>query len=354
MKFNIMLTCILVVLLCAFFIGCMDNQSTTPVQQGVSKQAVGSAVATKIPQVVSLEKTAATNYYQAWTAGSGSMNAQNLGNGHYTVTWSNVGDIVVGTGYNPGGQQMTWTGSQSGASYFGVYGWCNSPLTEYYIGRGGGNSVGSYSVGTGSYTLGTVSCNGANINGNGAFQQFNCSGNGGSGITPSDHFSKWGGLGHGVSSPNYCIVAIEAWNGSSGNANVTVGGGGGGGSSSSSSSSSGGSGSGSYTINVQMRGTSGSEHAYLKVGSTQIGSWTLGTSYNTYAASTTASGGILVGFDNDASGRDVQVNCIWTPAGQFMAANQSTNTGVYQNSKCGGSNSQWLNCNGYIGFSAYR
>ena len=103
-----------------------------------------------------------------------------------------------------------------------------------------------------------------------------------------------------------------------------------------------------------MRGTAGSEHAYCKVGGTQIGSWTLSTGYVTYQASTTASGGIIVGFDNDASGRDVQVDCIWTPAGQFQAESQSTNTGVYQNSKCGGSNSEWLHCNGYIGFSAYR
>jgi endo-1,4-beta-xylanase len=306
--------------------------------------------------IVQQNQLKATNYYQAWTAGSGSMNAQNLGNGHYKVSWSNVGDIVVGTGYNPGGQQMNWTGYASGASYFGVYGWMNSPLTEYYIGRGGGQSVGSYSVSTGTYTLNTVSCNGANITGSGPFQQFNCSGNGGSGITPSDHFSKWGNLGKGVSSPNYCIVAVEAWNGSSGSADVTVGGASGSSSSggNSSSSSSGGSTGGSYVVSVRMHGTAGSEHVNLKVGNTTIGSWTLGTGYNTYQASTTASGGILVQYDNDASGRDVQVDCIWTPAGQFQAESQSYNTGVWQNNKCGGANSEWLNCNGAIGFSAYR
>jgi hypothetical protein len=292
-----------------------------------------------------------TNYYQAWTAGSGTMNAQNLGGGHFKVTWSNVGDIVVGAGYKPGGQQMVWTGTVSGAAYFGVYGWCKSPLTEYYIGRSGGQSVGSYSVSTGTYTLNTVSCNGPNINGNGAFQQFNCSGNGGSGITPNDHFSKWSGLGKGVSSPDYCIVAVEAWNNSSGNADVTVTNG----SQGSSSSSSGGSSSGgSYTISLSAKGTSGAEHIALIVGSTQIGSWTLTTGYKTYQASTTASGGIQVKYDNDATGRDVQLDCIWTPAGQIQAEAQGTNTAVYQNGKCGGSNSEMMNCNGYIGFSAYR
>lgn len=103
-----------------------------------------------------------------------------------------------------------------------------------------------------------------------------------------------------------------------------------------------------------MRGTSGSEHAYCSVGGQQIGSWTLSTSYQVYQASTTASGGILVGFDNDASGRDVQVDCIWTPAGQFQAEDQSYNTGVWQNNSCGGSYSEWLHCNGVIGFSAYQ
>ena len=63
----------------------------------------------------------ATNYYQAWTAGGGSMNAQNLGNGHYTVSWSNVQDIVVGTGYNPcNNATMSWTGYANGALVFMV------------------------------------------------------------------------------------------------------------------------------------------------------------------------------------------------------------------------------------------
>ena len=194
------------------------------------------------------------------------MNAQNLGSGHFTVTWSNVGDIVVGAGYNPmpSGQSLTWTGSASGAQYFGVYGWMRSPLTEYYIGRSGGSSAGSYSVSTGTYTLGVVSCNGANITGNGPFQQFNCSGNGGSGIVPSDHWAKWGSLGHSVSSPNYCIVSVEAWN-SSGNANVTVGGG----------SSSGGSGgsSGAITLNSWQ---CNSHSSGLNIWTGGVGNWTSG------------------------------------------------------------------------------
>jgi len=286
MKFTIMLTGILVVILCAFFIGCSEEPSTSPVQQGANKQAVGTAAATKIPQVVEVNNNfhpiktdgiaavAAANYYQAWTAGGGTMNAQNLGNGHYSVTWSNVSDIVVGTGYNPmpSGQSLTWTGSASGAQYFGVYGWMTNPLTEYYIGRGGGNSAGSYSVSTGTYTLNTVSCNGANINGNGPFQQFNCSGNGGSGIVPSDHWAKWGSLGHSVSGANYCIVSTEAWGGSSGNANVTVGSGSSSGGSSSGGSSSGGGG-GAITLNSWQ---CNSHSSGLNIWTGGVGNWTNG------------------------------------------------------------------------------
>ncbi|MGE5796242.1 MAG: hypothetical protein ACM34N_05620 [Ignavibacteria bacterium] len=74
----------------------------------------------------------------------------------------------------------------------------------------------------------------------------------------------------------------------------------------------------------------------------------------TRTASTSLSGGILVEFFNDASGRDVQVDYIQVPSGTWQAENQSYNTGVWQNNNCGGSNSEWLQCNGAIGFSAYR
>jgi endo-1,4-beta-xylanase len=319
------------------------------------KHVLAILIAVLLIAVVAQLSTA-QNYYQAWTAGGGTMNAQNLGNGHYRVSWSGVNDIVVGSGWNPcNNQNIQWTGSASGAQYFGVYGWLSSPLVEYYIGRGGGSSQGSYSTSKGSYTLNQVSCNGANINGNGPFTQYNCSGSGSSPINMAEHFQGWRNLGKSVNSQNYCIVATEAWGGSSGSADVTVSSAGSSSGGSSGGSSSGGSSSGgSYQVSIRMRGTSGSEHVVCRVGSTQIGSWTLGTGFNTYQASTTASGGITVCFDNDASGRDVQVDCIWTPAGQFQAESQSYNSGVYQNGKCGGSYSEWLHCNGCIGFSAYR
>jgi endo-1,4-beta-xylanase len=166
---------------------------------------------------------AATNYSQSWTNGQGTVNYQNLSGGHYKVNWSNCGNFVAGKGYNPSGTRtMTWSGSASGAQWFGVYGWTTGPLVEYYIGRSGGTSKGSYSTSKGTYTLYIKSVTGPSIQGNTTFQQYNCSGNSGSGINLGEHFNGWKKLGVGGGSPNYCIVATEGWGGSSGSSDVTV------------------------------------------------------------------------------------------------------------------------------------
>jgi endo-1,4-beta-xylanase len=166
---------------------------------------------------------AAPNYSQCWTNGTGTVNYQNLAGGHYKVTWSNVGNFVAGKGYNPSGSRtMTWSGYASGAQYFGVYGWLTGPLVEYYIGRGGGTSKGSYNTSKGRYTLYTQSVTGPSIQGYTTFTQYNCSGSGSSGINLAEHFAGWRTLNQPVGGTNYCIVATEGWGGSSGSADVTV------------------------------------------------------------------------------------------------------------------------------------
>lgn len=123
-------------------------------------------------------------------------------------------------------------------------------------------------------------------------------------------------------------------------------------SSSSSSSSSNSSGGGTGTITVRARGTSGQEQIQLVVNNATVATWTLTTSYQNYTANNSASSGILVKFINDASGRDVQVDYIIAGGVTKQAENQTYNTGVYQNGACGGGSghSEWLNCNGAIGF----
>lgn len=104
------------------------------------------------------------------------------------------------------------------------------------------------------------------------------------------------------------------------------------------------------TILVRARGTNGTEHIRMTIAGTQVGSWTLTTSFANYTCTTDGTGGINVQFDNDASGRDVQIDYIAVNSITRQAEEQANNTGVYQNSKCGGSNSEWLHCNGYIDF----
>ncbi|WP_116811431.1 endo-1,4-beta-xylanase [Steroidobacter cummioxidans] len=105
------------------------------------------------------------------------------------------------------------------------------------------------------------------------------------------------------------------------------------------------------TIVVRARGTAGGETISLRVDNANVASWTLTTSYQNYTASTSLTGGITVAFTNDASGRDVQVDYIVVNGETRQSENQSYNTGVYANGSCGGgSNSEWMHCNGAIGY----
>jgi endo-1,4-beta-xylanase len=106
------------------------------------------------------------------------------------------------------------------------------------------------------------------------------------------------------------------------------------------------------TIAVRARGTSGQESVTLRIGGTAVRTWTLGTTMSTYTVSTTASGGSVIEFTNDASGRDVQIDYLSVNGSVRQAEAQTYNTGVWQNGACGGGSgrSEWLHCNGAIGF----
>lgn len=105
------------------------------------------------------------------------------------------------------------------------------------------------------------------------------------------------------------------------------------------------------TIVVRARGTSGQESITLRINNNDIQTWTLSTDMQNYTVSTDAAGGISVAFTNDASGRDVQVDYIMVDGRTRQSEDQSHNTGVYANGSCGGgSNSEWLHCNGAIDY----
>jgi endoglucanase len=111
---------------------------------------------------------------------------------------------------------------------------------------------------------------------------------------------------------------------------------------------------GSYPVVLRAKGVNGSETVRITVGGTQVSSWTLTTSMASYNATTSLSGAIRVEFINDDGPRDVQVDYVSISGTTHQAENQATNTGVWQNNQCGGGNSEWLNCNGYIEFSAFK
>ena len=114
-----------------------------------------------------------------------------------------------------------------------------------------------------------------------------------------------------------------------------------------------GGGGGSNTIVVRARGTGGGEHITVSVGGSQIGSFNLTTSYANYTASTNNTGDIQVCFDNDdGENMDVQIDYIEVNGSRRQAEDQSSNTGVWQDSSCGGSYSEMLHCEGCIGFGS--
>ena len=109
--------------------------------------------------------------------------------------------------------------------------------------------------------------------------------------------------------------------------------------------------SGSNTIVVRARGTAGSESITLRVDNSNVATWTLSTSFQTYSATTNLNGSITVAFTNDAAGRDVQVDYIVVNGTTRQAEAQSMNTAVWANGSCGGGSlSEWMHCNGVIGF----
>src|SRR5688500_13019976 len=67
---------------------------------------------------------------------------------------------------------------------------------------------------------------------------------------------------------------------------------------------------GSSTVVVRARGVAGGESITLRVANSNVATWTLTTTYQTFSASTTLAGAVSVAFTNDGGSRDVQVDYI--------------------------------------------
>jgi O-glycosyl hydrolase len=112
---------------------------------------------------------------------------------------------------------------------------------------------------------------------------------------------------------------------------------------------------GSNKIDVRMRGVVGDESVSLQVGGNTLKTWKVDTSMTTYSHATDASGEIRVAFTNDNGKRDVQIDYIVVNGERRQAEDQNDNSGVWGNGSCGGgSYSEWLHCNGSIGFGDVR
>lgn len=108
-----------------------------------------------------------------------------------------------------------------------------------------------------------------------------------------------------------------------------------------------------HTIRIRARGNAGGEHINLLINGQPVnGGWWLGTAYQEYTATVSGDGDINVEFDNDGDQRDVVID--WLKVDNQIprqAENMQYNTGAFANGQCGGgSYTQWMHCNGRIGF----
>ena len=109
------------------------------------------------------------------------------------------------------------------------------------------------------------------------------------------------------------------------------------------------------TIVIRAKGVTGTEIINLEVDGTIIKSWTVTTSYADYTTTANVNGLIHVNYTNDSTGRDAQVDYIIVADSTYQAEAQTVNTAYYANGSCGGgSNSEMMQCTGYIEFATAK
>ncbi|HKU89680.1 MAG TPA: glycoside hydrolase family 11 protein [Steroidobacteraceae bacterium] len=108
-----------------------------------------------------------------------------------------------------------------------------------------------------------------------------------------------------------------------------------------------------HTIRIRARGTVGGEHIHLLVNGTSVNTgWWLTTAFQEYTVNVSGDGDLNIKYDNDGGSKDVVVD--WLKVDSQLprqAENMQYNTALFANGRCGGGQySEWMNCNGVIGF----
>src|ERR1035437_8839684 len=141
-------------------------------------------------------------YYSLWhSTGSVSMTLGSAGN--YALSWSSIGDVTAGKGWNPGSARTVNYNCSTfnGGKVLAVYGWTTSPLIEYYVCEMGsvasGTQVGTVSSDGHTYTVYKhQQVNQPSIQGTATFWQYLSNWGGASkganhSVTTGNHFNYW-------------------------------------------------------------------------------------------------------------------------------------------------------------------
>lgn len=182
-------------------------------------------------------------HYEIWSDTSGGCMTVYGKNAAFKASWSNVGDFLarIGLKYNETqthdqigtfASDFAFTKTGTTLAYFGIYGWSNNPLIEYYIiedwngsWRPSFTKKGTITVDGGSYDVYTnVRTNAPSIHGTQTFTQYYSvrqTGRQCGHISISEHFKQWAGLGLPLGKMYEVKLLAEGMNGS-GSADFTT------------------------------------------------------------------------------------------------------------------------------------
>lgn len=108
-----------------------------------------------------------------------------------------------------------------------------------------------------------------------------------------------------------------------------------------------------HTIRIRARGNAGGEHIHLLINGASVNTgWWLTTAFQEFSVNVIGDGDINVKYDNDGGSKDVVVDWVKVDdQAPRQAENMQYNTGAFANGRCGGGSfSEWMHCNGVIGF----